>query len=88
MPTKAELVSEIYLLLAAIHLHGFVMSPEMAQKIFDRWRTFTIFNHTWYIDTLTCCIAVVIGERPESPEAVMDSFNAILQQVIKPRLQD
>jgi hypothetical protein len=46
MPTKAELVSEIYLLLAAIHLHGFVMSPEMAQKIFDRWRTFTIFNHT------------------------------------------
>jgi hypothetical protein len=44
MPTKAELVSEIYLLLAAIHLYGFVMDPEMAQKIFDRWRTFTILD--------------------------------------------
>ena len=38
MSTKAELVTEIYLLLATIHLHGFVMSPEMAHKIFDRWR--------------------------------------------------
>ena len=81
MPTKAELVTEIYLLLAAIHLHGFVMSPEMAQKIFDRWRTFTVFNYTWYIDTLTCCIAVVIDERPESPEDIMKNFNTNLQQV-------
>ena len=38
MSTKAELVTEIYLLLATIHVNHFVMSPEMAQKIFDRWR--------------------------------------------------
>jgi hypothetical protein len=38
MPSKVELVREIYLLLAACHLNDLVMSPEMAQKIFDRWR--------------------------------------------------
>jgi hypothetical protein len=44
MPKKAELVKEIYLLLATIHLHDFEMSQEMAQKIFDRWRTSTIYT--------------------------------------------
>jgi hypothetical protein len=38
MPSKAELVKDIYLLLATIHLHDFEMNPEMAQKIFNRWR--------------------------------------------------
>ncbi|KAG9650286.1 hypothetical protein KCU98_g9283, partial [Aureobasidium melanogenum] len=37
MPTKAELNREIYLLLAAIHLNGFVMTTDAAQKIFDQW---------------------------------------------------
>jgi hypothetical protein len=38
MPSKAELVKDIYLLLAACHLNDLVMNPEMAQKIFDHWR--------------------------------------------------
>ncbi|KAH0288735.1 hypothetical protein M436DRAFT_62225 [Aureobasidium namibiae CBS 147.97] len=61
MSTKAELVTEIYLLLATIHLHGFDMSLEMAQQIFDRW-------------------PMIISERPKSPKAVLESYNAILQQ--------
>jgi hypothetical protein len=42
MPSKAELVKDIYLLLATIHLHDFKMSAEMAQKILDRWREFLL----------------------------------------------
>ncbi|KAH0008562.1 hypothetical protein KCU78_g11181, partial [Aureobasidium melanogenum] len=37
MPTKADLMQEIYLLLAVIHVNGFVMTTEMAQRIFNRW---------------------------------------------------
>ncbi|KAH0022905.1 hypothetical protein KCU78_g5605, partial [Aureobasidium melanogenum] len=37
MPTKADLAQEIYLLLAVIHVNGFVMTTDMAQRIFDRW---------------------------------------------------
>lgn len=44
MPAKAELVKEIYLLLAVIHVHDFKMSPEMAQRIFNRWRTSFIYT--------------------------------------------
>ncbi|KAH0165817.1 hypothetical protein KCU67_g4561, partial [Aureobasidium melanogenum] len=37
MPTKADLIQEIYLLLAVVHVNGFVMTTEMAQRIFNRW---------------------------------------------------
>ncbi|KAG9643376.1 hypothetical protein KCU64_g11790, partial [Aureobasidium melanogenum] len=37
MPTKADLTQEIYLLLGVIHVNGFVMTTDMAQRIFDRW---------------------------------------------------
>ncbi|KAH0335794.1 hypothetical protein KCU81_g8870, partial [Aureobasidium melanogenum] len=37
MPTKADLMQEIYLLLAVIHLNGFGMTTDMAQRILDRW---------------------------------------------------
>ncbi|KAH0255376.1 hypothetical protein KCU91_g17502, partial [Aureobasidium melanogenum] len=37
MPTKADLMQEIYLLLAIIHVNGFGMTTDMAQRIFDRW---------------------------------------------------
>ncbi|KAG9943406.1 hypothetical protein KCU85_g8700, partial [Aureobasidium melanogenum] len=37
MPTKADLMQEIYLLLAVIHVNGFGMTTDMAQRILDRW---------------------------------------------------
>ncbi|KAG9524647.1 hypothetical protein KCV07_g1685, partial [Aureobasidium melanogenum] len=37
MPTKADLMQEIYLLLAVIHVNGLVMTTDMARRIFNRW---------------------------------------------------
>lgn len=83
MSTKAELVTEIYLLLATIHLHGFDMSLEMAQQIFDRWRMCSLVHTPLLLKHANYITAMIIGERPKSPEAILESYNAILQQVSK-----
>lgn len=79
MPTKAELTQEIYLLLGVIHLHSFVMSPDMGQKIFDHWRRSSIATFVHLI--MLTLLAAVMGPRPESAEAIINDYNAILQQV-------
>lgn len=72
-------MQEIYLLLAVIHVNGFGMTTDMAQRILDRWRKSLISSVVCSI-SLTL-LAAVMGPRPESVEAILNDYNTILQQV-------